>query len=60
MFFFAQWLHCFSQAKKNPQKCGIQELHLLQAEKKLHVNKYYNGYISLWKNARELNICSAD
>ena len=58
--FFAQWLPFFSQSKKNPQKCDIQELHLLKAEHELHVNKGHNGYFSMLKNAKELNICKAD
>ena len=50
----------FSSYKKNPQKCGIQELYLLRAEDKLHVSKSYNGNISMLNNATELNICTAD
>ena len=50
----------FSSYKKNPQKCGIQELYLLRAEDKLHVSKSYYGNISMVKNATELNICTAE
>ena len=46
--------------KKNPQKCGIQELYSSRAEDKLHVSKSYNGNISMLNNATELNICTAD
>ena len=49
----------FSSYKKNPQKCGIQELYLLRAEDKLHVSKSYYSNISMVKNATELNICTA-